>query len=462
MSRLPDRGLRAAVRLPLGRAREPRRLDRLAVLSPLRQPVGVRANPRRRRRALVDPPGRRHAVRDEPPVRRRHPGAGDDVHDRGRLGDAHRRAGRRPQRTRSRPRRRCGRAPCCAGSSASTGSVDFELSLRAATRVRTRLAGCCNRWRAASPPGAGPTCCALSSPVPLEIDGSTAHAHGSRCAPVRRCRSPCSTARTSEQPPRCWTQTEIRDRLDDTAEAWRTWSSLHQDYDGPWADLVRLERPRAVRADVLPDGRDRGRADHVAPGGSGRLAQLGLPLLVGPRRVVHAAGPVGRRLSPRGRTSSSTTSPAPRRHRSARVPTSRSCSASAASTTSPSASSAISPAGGTARRCASATARGTSASSTCTASCSTPPTDCPTSSTGSGRSTRSLPRRPGRHRRRSVAGAGPRHLGDPGRAPPLPLLASSCAGWRSTVPSRWPTASTRVDRVDRVEGRPATRSPTPS
>ena len=32
----------------------------------------------------------------------------------------------------------------------------------------------------------------------------------------------------------------LRHRLDDTAEAWRTWSGLHQSYDGPWADLVHM------------------------------------------------------------------------------------------------------------------------------------------------------------------------------------------------------------------------------
>src|SRR5205823_10217955 len=44
---------------------------------------------------------------------------------------------------------------------------------------------------------------------------------------------------TSEEAPRVWDQSEIEERLDDAAEAWRTWSGLHQNYDGPWADLVR-------------------------------------------------------------------------------------------------------------------------------------------------------------------------------------------------------------------------------
>jgi GH15 family glucan-1,4-alpha-glucosidase len=35
-----------------------------------------------------------------------------------------------------------------------------------------------------------------------------------------------------------WTEEEIAVRLTETIEAWRTWSALHQRYDGPWRDLV--------------------------------------------------------------------------------------------------------------------------------------------------------------------------------------------------------------------------------
>jgi GH15 family glucan-1,4-alpha-glucosidase len=85
----------------------------------------------------------------------------------------------------------------------------------------------------------GATVMRLSSPAPLEIDGFTARARfslraGETLSFALHHRS------TSERRPRLWTQTEIGDRLDDTAEAWRTWSRLHQSYDGPWADLVRL------------------------------------------------------------------------------------------------------------------------------------------------------------------------------------------------------------------------------
>jgi GH15 family glucan-1,4-alpha-glucosidase len=36
-----------------------------------------------------------------------------------------------------------------------------------------------------------------------------------------------------------WTAEEITGRLDDTLEGWRSWSAIHQNYEGPWRDLVR-------------------------------------------------------------------------------------------------------------------------------------------------------------------------------------------------------------------------------
>jgi alpha,alpha-trehalase len=36
-----------------------------------------------------------------------------------------------------------------------------------------------------------------------------------------------------------WTGEEISGRLDDTLEGWRSWSAIHQNYEGPWRELVR-------------------------------------------------------------------------------------------------------------------------------------------------------------------------------------------------------------------------------
>jgi GH15 family glucan-1,4-alpha-glucosidase len=80
---------------------------------------------------------------------------------------------------------------------------------------------------------------ALSTPVPSEIDGYAVHAGFTLGAGESRSFA-LHHRTTSHEPPRFWSEAEIREWLDDTATAWRTWSSLHQAYDGPWADLVRL------------------------------------------------------------------------------------------------------------------------------------------------------------------------------------------------------------------------------
>jgi alpha,alpha-trehalase len=36
-----------------------------------------------------------------------------------------------------------------------------------------------------------------------------------------------------------WTDEEIASRLDDTRQGWQSWSALHQNYEGPWRELVR-------------------------------------------------------------------------------------------------------------------------------------------------------------------------------------------------------------------------------
>jgi alpha,alpha-trehalase len=41
-----------------------------------------------------------------------------------------------------------------------------------------------------------------------------------------------------ETPAHVWSQADLAEVLNRTVEAWRSWSALHQAYDGPWADLV--------------------------------------------------------------------------------------------------------------------------------------------------------------------------------------------------------------------------------
>ncbi len=39
--------------------------------------------------------------------------------------------------------------------------------------------------------------------------------------------------------PAAWDQEEIAGRLQDTLRGWRSWSAIHQNYDGPWRELVQ-------------------------------------------------------------------------------------------------------------------------------------------------------------------------------------------------------------------------------
>jgi alpha,alpha-trehalase len=78
----------------------------------------------------------------------------------------------------------------------------------------------------------------LSSPVPLTVQRSTATAR------VRMTRGETlafavQRSTLEEQPARIWSQDEIADRLTDTVAAWRSWSDLHETYQGPWRDLVQ-------------------------------------------------------------------------------------------------------------------------------------------------------------------------------------------------------------------------------
>lgn len=77
----------------------------------------------------------------------------------------------------------------------------------------------------------------LSSPAPVEIVGSTARA---RIA-LREgdsVRFALHRSTLEERPAHVWSPDEIASWLAGTVTAWESWSQLHQNYDGPWADLV--------------------------------------------------------------------------------------------------------------------------------------------------------------------------------------------------------------------------------
>ena len=77
----------------------------------------------------------------------------------------------------------------------------------------------------------------LSTPVPLAVEEATATARLSLAA-GQSAGFALAHASSWEAQPAAWTPDEIAGRLEDTAEGWRSWSRLHQAYEGPWRDLV--------------------------------------------------------------------------------------------------------------------------------------------------------------------------------------------------------------------------------
>ncbi|MDQ0756166.1 GH15 family glucan-1,4-alpha-glucosidase [Arthrobacter sp. B3I4] len=77
----------------------------------------------------------------------------------------------------------------------------------------------------------------LSAPVPFALDGGTASAVVQLQAgdvmsfALHRQRGP-------GEEPVFWGQQEMADRLADTLEGWTSWSGIHQNYRGPWQELV--------------------------------------------------------------------------------------------------------------------------------------------------------------------------------------------------------------------------------
>ena len=269
----------------------------MVVLSPLRSTVGLRPAARRRCGPLVTASPRRR--RNHPPLRRRHTDPRDDVPH----GDRHRNPGRCPRRRtqRARPRARCRRAVSAAApSDRRRRHRGVRARVRAPARIRPDLSALhsSGQWwshrtgRSRRPPLV----------VSGRARGQRLHRHG----PVRRARR-----RHRGVLPR------LRDELGATTKvvvAGRDRRPARR-HDRGMAHLVVApsgirrsvarprphERTRAVRPDVLPNGRDLRGGHHVTSRDAGRHAQLGLPLRVGPRRELHAPSTVGRGMPGRSR-----------------------------------------------------------------------------------------------------------------------------------------------------------------
>ena len=77
----------------------------------------------------------------------------------------------------------------------------------------------------------------LSAPGRFLLDGATAHARLHLTA-GQTMMFALQHAPLWNPPLAAWTPGEIAARLADTAEGWRSWSAIHQTYEGPWRDLV--------------------------------------------------------------------------------------------------------------------------------------------------------------------------------------------------------------------------------
>jgi alpha,alpha-trehalase len=77
----------------------------------------------------------------------------------------------------------------------------------------------------------------LSAPVELAVEGATATGRFTLRAGESVGFS-MQHGRMWEPALSAWDQDEIAARLDDTLEGWRSWSAMHQTYEGPWRELV--------------------------------------------------------------------------------------------------------------------------------------------------------------------------------------------------------------------------------
>ena len=77
----------------------------------------------------------------------------------------------------------------------------------------------------------------LSAPGGFRVDGATAHAR-LRLTAGQTVTFALQHAPLWDPPLAAWASDEIAARLADTGEGWRSWSAIHQSYEGPWRELV--------------------------------------------------------------------------------------------------------------------------------------------------------------------------------------------------------------------------------
>ena len=77
----------------------------------------------------------------------------------------------------------------------------------------------------------------LSTSASFSVDGATATAR-IRLAAGQDAVFALGHGQLADPPRAPWTAAEITGRLDDTVAGWRSWSAIHQNYQGPWRELV--------------------------------------------------------------------------------------------------------------------------------------------------------------------------------------------------------------------------------
>src|SRR5215469_11323921 len=86
----------------------------------------------------------------------------------------------------------------------------------------------------------------VSTSVVLNVDGANATAR-IRLAAGETVAFAVGHGLAVHRLPAPWTTEQIGARIDDTVSGWRSWSAIHQTYDGPWRELV-LHSGRVLQA----------------------------------------------------------------------------------------------------------------------------------------------------------------------------------------------------------------------
>jgi GH15 family glucan-1,4-alpha-glucosidase len=77
----------------------------------------------------------------------------------------------------------------------------------------------------------------LSGPVSFLLDGAIATAR-LRLTTGQMVMFALQHGQMQEPPLKAWDASQIAGRMEDTVAGWRSWSAIHQTYEGPWRDLV--------------------------------------------------------------------------------------------------------------------------------------------------------------------------------------------------------------------------------